>query len=362
MRLHLGHHFYGAGNLGDDFMLAGFLGALRTAAPGATCTCCVPFDLPPLRARFPEVDWRPCDSSSRAEAIAACDVWLGLGGSPFQNAQSRWFVDHLLGEAELCAIHRRPMFYLGVGVQTATELDLPDTRSLLRGAAGIWTRDPASAERLARLPSAPPVAVGADLSHLWFSVSPPPPATVGRVAFVTNFDFGTWPGQDHALACAGRLPASDRVWLAQESRPLPGAELALHAALPAEERTRWRLVSPERPGAPLAAVVADWPSGEWLVTSRFHAAIAGAWAGSRVLVVTTNEKLVGLAADLALPTLLPAADAPATARAFAALAPSAAPGAGPAVAPAHLARLAGRARSALTDCLAAARSAVAAPR
>ena len=25
MRIHLGHHFYGAGNLGDDFMLAGFL-------------------------------------------------------------------------------------------------------------------------------------------------------------------------------------------------------------------------------------------------------------------------------------------------------------------------------------------------
>jgi hypothetical protein len=368
LRLHLGHHFYGAGNLGDDFMLAGFLGALRTLAPGATCTCCVPFDLTPLRDRFPEIEWLPCDVESRARAIAASDAWIGLGGSPFQNALSRWFVDHLLGDADLCAAHRKPMLYLGVGVQTTTELDLPDTRALLRRASGIWTRDPASAARLAALPAAPPVTAGADLSHLFFAATPPPAAVTGRLAFVTNFDYGSWPGQPHALACARALPASDRVWLAQESRPLPGAELALHAALPPPERTRWRLVSPEIPGAPLAAVLAAWPSAAWLVTSRFHAAITGAWAGSRVLVVTTNEKLRGLAADLALPTLAPDADAPSTAAAFAALAPSAGLAASPAStlpsagAPARLAALARQAHDAVAACLAAARSAVAAPR
>lgn len=349
-------------------MLAGFLGALRTLAPGATCSCCVPFDLPPLRRRFPEVDWLPCDAESRARAIAACDAWLGLGGSPFQNALSRWFVDHLLGDADLCAAHRKPMFYLGVGVQTATELDLPDTRALLRRASGVWTRDPASAARLAALPSAPPVAAGADLSHLFFTASPPPPAAPGRLAFVTNFDYGSWPGQPHALACARALPATDRVWLAQESRPLPGAELALHAALPPDERSRWRLHSPEIPGAPLASVLAAWPSSAWLVTSRFHAAIAGMWAGSRVLVVTTNEKLRGLAADLALPTLAPDADALSTAAAFAALVPSAGHAPSPAatlpsaIPPARLAALARHAHAAVADCLAAARSAVAAPR
>ena len=35
MRIHLGHHFYGAGNLGDDLMLEGFLRALEEQEPGA---------------------------------------------------------------------------------------------------------------------------------------------------------------------------------------------------------------------------------------------------------------------------------------------------------------------------------------
>jgi len=305
VRIHLGHHFYGAGNLGDDFMLAGFLAAMRTLAPGATFTCCVPFPLPPLIQRFPAISWLPCDEATRTHCIAHCDVWLGLGGSPFQSALSRWFLDHLVSEAALCTRHRKPMFYLGVGVQNAAELADPDLQRICAQAAAIWTRDPASAERLAALPSSPPVESASDLAHLFFRESPPPSAVAGRLTLVANFDYGTWPGQAAFLQATApgalSLSVTQRVWLAQESRDLPGAERALHAALPPVEQSRWELAIPDlapTPAPSLDVALGRWPSGEWLVTARYHAAIAGAWAGSKVSIVSTNEKLRAAALEL----------------------------------------------------------------
>ncbi len=316
MRIHLGHHFYGAGNLGDDFMLAGFLAALRALSPDATFTCCVPFALQPLQQRFPSVTWLPYEENARTRAIAECDVWLGLGGSPFQSALSRWFVDHLVAEARFCEQGRKPMFFLGIGVQTADELAVPEVRGLCARAAGIWTRDAISAERIAALNSPPPVEAATDLAHLFFRDFPPPRAARGRLTLVPNFDYGVWPGLASCLAAIDRIKPSDRVWLAQESRDLPGAERALYTTLPTTEQLRWRLVSPEKAGAPLHAVLADWPSGEWLLTARYHAALAGAWAHSKIIVLSTNEKLRAVARELKVPLLSPSADEATVARTF----------------------------------------------
>jgi hypothetical protein len=316
VRLHLGHHFYGAGNLGDDFMLAGFLAAMRTLAPQAEFTCCVPFPLDPLRQRFPRIHWLPCDETSRAQAIAECDAWLGLGGSPFQSALSRWFVDHLVGEAAHCARTGKPMFFLGVGVQSSADLTEPDVRRICAQAAGIWTRDPASATQLQALHPTVPIAAAADLAHVFFRENPPPAAVGGRVTLVANFDYAAWPGQAACLHALSRLPATEWVWLAQESRELPGAERCLFASLPAAERARWHLVSPEQPGVPLPEVLARWPAGEWLVTARYHAALAGAWSGSRIVVLSTNEKLRAAARELHAPLASPADDEAAMTRAL----------------------------------------------
>ncbi len=324
LSLHLGHHFYGAGNLGDDFMLAGFLAGLRQHAPTATCTCSVPFDLDPLRRRFPEIEWLPYDTTVRARAIAASTVWLGLGGSPFQSAQSRWFIDHLREEARLCSEAGRRMYFLGVGVQTAAELGVPEVAQLCSQAAAIWTRDALSAARLRTLLPAGDIHSAADLAHVFFNATPPPPAQPGRVTLVANFDYAGWPGQAACLSAISTLQAKEQVWLAQESRALPGAERALHATLLPEDRARWQLICPDAllpTGAPLPQVLARWPSGEWLITARYHAALAGAWAGSKIIIIGINEKLRGAAAELDVPLIAPDANEATVLRAVAAARP-----------------------------------------
>jgi polysaccharide pyruvyl transferase WcaK-like protein len=306
LRLHLGHHFYGAGNLGDDLMLAGFLAAMWALGVRANYTASVPFDLGPMRRRFPEVEWLPYDSAIRRDAIARADAWVGLGGSPFQASLSRWFVDHLIEDAATCRAAAKPMFYLGVGVQMAEEAISPDVRHLCAQAVEVWTRDPASAQRLAAI-SAARIRCGSDFAHVLLREQRPPAAQPGRLSAVLNFDYGDWPSQDTFLQAIDDFAPADRVWLAQEARDLPGAERAIFAGLPPDQRARWQFSSPDVPGTPVRAALARWPSGEWLVTARFHSALVGLWAGSKVVVIATNEKLRGVAADHGLPTLSPSA-------------------------------------------------------
>lgn len=308
MRIHLGHHFYGAGNLGDDLMLAGFLQTLGEIEPGAEVSGAVPFDRDALARRFPGTRWHGMKPAERRAAIAACDAWLGLGGSPFQHAQSRWFVDHLAEEAALCRELGKPMWFLGIGVQTESELADAAVRAVCAQARGIWTRDAASARRIQDSNASMRVAPAADLAHLHLAAAPPPPARPGTMAVVANFDYGEWPGRNAALAALEATGPARKIWLAQESRELPGAERALFAALPTEMRRGWELVSPDEPGAPLESALARWPGAEILLTSRYHAAITGVWAGSRVVVIGINEKLRGAAAELGTPLISPAAD------------------------------------------------------
>jgi polysaccharide pyruvyl transferase WcaK-like protein len=307
VRIHLGHHFYGAGNLGDDFMLAGFLRAMSQLAPDASFSGCVPFPLGPLRSRFPRIDWFEYTKENRAACIRAADIWLGLGGSPFQSAQSRWFIDHLLGEIELSHIAGRPMFFLGIGVQLESELNDADVARVCSGARAIWTRDTASAQRLSNAHPHVPVHATADVSHLLFRTVQPAAATPGRVAVVANSDYADWPQLGGFVEALESLNPTERVWVAQEDRDLPGSERSLFAALSPELRERWSIRSAGVSDKPIDAVAALWPTPEWLFTSRYHAAIASAWGGAKVVVVGLNEKLRAISADLDAPLITPSA-------------------------------------------------------
>ncbi|MBI5381373.1 MAG: hypothetical protein HZA31_05690 [Opitutae bacterium] len=304
-KIHIGHHFFGAGNLGDDFMLAGFLVAMEPWLGRAEFSCCVPHPRELLSRRFPQICWLPYDETTRRRAIASSDVWLGLGGSPFQCTVSSWFIDHLAEERCWCAAANKPMYFLGVGGQDPAAYLRPEIRAICAQATGIWTRDTATAEALYMAVPSAAISVSADLAHVFFSTQRPPSAVAGRLTATFNFDYGVWPNQGAALAALESLPACERIWLAQETRLLPGAEQQLFSQVSENVRRHWRLQIADTGETTMAEVLRHWPSSEWLIASRYHATIAGAWAGSRAIVIATNDKIRGIARDLGYPSLAP---------------------------------------------------------
>jgi hypothetical protein len=299
--VHIGHHFFGAGNAGDDWMMAGFLSAVPVGSAQRVgdnalhhrFTCCVPYPLAPLQARFPQVDWLPYDEPTRRAAIERCDVWLGLGGSPFQSAVSRWFVDHLAAEAEFCREAEKPMFFLGIGGQDPATYALPEMTAVLHQAKHLWTRDERTAQAAKTAGAGSRISVGADLAHLHFRRTAIPAAQTGRFSTVLNFEYAAMPvWLPSALTVAGQLAAAEKIWAVQEERPLPGAERWLFDQLNPTQRQGWNLRQ---------ETLEQWPSGQWLLSSRYHSTLAGAWAGSRAVIIGLNEKLRAAADETGFP-------------------------------------------------------------
>ncbi len=300
MRVHIGHHFFGSGNFGDDLMLAGFLRAVQGAPSAITFTCCTPFDRDAMRRRFPAVEWLEYEPRRRAHAIAACDTWIGVGDSPFQTVVGPWFLEHLAEEVAFCRRSRKPMLFFGIGVNDRAALAHPHTRTIVESAEHIWTRDAQSAELLAECCHPEKLSVAADLAHVVMDRWAPAASERGVLAFLVNFEACSAfrPEALNEVLEAGRTWQAR--WWVQEVRVLPGSEQDLYQRLREAERARLDVRISDYGRASLAEFISGWGRPEVVVSSRYHGALVAAWLGCRVLAIERNDKVAGLVSQLGL--------------------------------------------------------------
>ena len=304
MRVHIGHHFYGAGNLGDDIMLAGFLQALSSSGIELCLSCCSPFDLEPQMRRFPQIDWLPYTPEVRQAAIASSDGWLGLGGTPFQSDCGEWFVDHLTKEAMWCSQRQLPMWFLGVGVSNREVFELPQTRILLDCVRGIWTRDALSANLIADHFPRSKIRVSADLANIYlqrratYNGCAPHPSYIG---LCLNFEDRSMfdPRSLQAFILSARN--EELAWLIQEVRKLDFSEHCLLGMFSADVKKRLDVREPCYAQATVGELLDAWGRCDRVVSSRYHAGLIQAWRGGRLSLVARSQKLMGLADQLCCP-------------------------------------------------------------
>jgi hypothetical protein len=297
LRVHIGHHFYGAGNIGDDLMMGGFLAAVARCAAGRAVelTCASAFDLASQRRRFPQVEWVAYEPAVRERCVRACDVWLGLGDTPFQTAVGNWFYYHLAEELALCRRHGKPMYFLGVGVEHESAVVGNDLAApILRAARHVWARDEQTARWLAAAAGERKVTAAADLAHAYLRGRVRLPAEAGVTGLVLNFEDPRRFNPAALLALVEHCPDRRAYrWLVQEVRALAGSETWTYRALSTPLRRRLEVRAPDYARGTLDGLLDAWGAPDTLITSRYHAAVAGAWWGARVVAVCRSGKVRG---------------------------------------------------------------------
>jgi len=300
--IHIGHHYFGSGNVGDDWMLAGFLSSVDSAGIDVRLTCCIPHDREAMRLRFPRIEWLEYERGIRAHLISQADAWLGLGDTPFQSDTGNWLLDHLEEEMDMCERCDTRVFFLGVGAESRDAVHSPRATRIIRRACRIWSRDELSDEWIRAVAGDPKrVAPGADVANLYFEGL----GARGRhrgaaVGLVINLER---PEQldipELARFLSGPEPRGIR-WIAQEVRNLSISEVCLWERFDTTIRERIDLAVPDYHGGSIDSFLLPYDGLSTLLSTRYHSALAGAWMGIAVSAYARSKKLRGLMNQLGL--------------------------------------------------------------
>lgn len=295
--LHIGFDFWGAGNLGDDLMLAGFLRFIEQHRIDCRVTALCAHDIAAMRRRFPGICWHGADLQSRTQALHEADAWLGLGGGVFQVEVGPWILDQMLVAATAAKTRGIPAHLVGVGVNNAAAITASQSSEIHRLVDRLWLRDSRCLElALAGGFSAEKTILGADTAHIYCADAPRSAEGRREGALVIHAEEEMIARADLDAVIAGSRWSLN--WVCQEYRELRDTEARIHGLLPVDVRSRLPLVRPTYHGASvetLRDVVATW---NVVLSCRFHTCLAAAWAGARLAVYERNQKLEAVRADL----------------------------------------------------------------
>ena len=297
--VHLGLHYMGAGNVGDDLMIAGFIAALQKNIYKIRLTACTPHAIEPQKLRFPEIEWFPYETAERSRLIASADVWLGLGDTPFQSDCGNWMIKHLQEELIMCRQYKLPMYFLDCGFNNENALKNKIIQEVINYTSHIWTRDNLTYRQLVKLAGINKVTAGADLAHVWLEQWQPEKKEKKSIGWVMNFENKNQFNPVILSQAVTKLEDKHHYWLVQEVRKLNGSEKNLLDRLRKKVAENLRICIPEYASAGrMEELLSAWIIPEIIVSSRYHATLIGAWAGCKILPVVRNDKLRGVVEDL----------------------------------------------------------------
>lgn len=308
----LGFNFYGAGNIGDDLMISGFLEGLSMPERYAFQCCLANNRVASQKRRFPSIHWRSAPTEERNTEIQRSHLWLGVGGTPFQVAGGKWLLKSILRDYKANPNVPKWMFGIGCEAEVLQEREL--AQAVVQQTQRIWTRDAASRSVLVDELGADPESVflAGDLAHIALNrVFPDVPNRHNRAGRVGLVFYGdrTAPLDVEAIRRFANYLRSehDLVFLANDVRKTRSMERGLYDRAFGGFRSffRWKpdWYSPEYDSEDIAGLVKHFATYDAVISSRYHALVAAAWAGCRVVAISRSSKINFLADELGIPVV-----------------------------------------------------------
>lgn len=309
----LGFDFYGAGNIGDDLMLQGFLDVFAGVSD-TSLSCSLPTEwASSQRKRFNRINWLSLSAEERKRVIPDFEQWLGVGGTPFQATHGPWLLNRITVDFD--AAPRTKKFMIGVGCETEVLRERALAERIVTMTDSIWTRDEASRKVLVEDLGANPdkVSLGGDLANIALKkifpvceVSKKSQETVGIVYFSTPDE------TDNRAAIkkfVDNMPSDNKpTFIANDVRK-KGFERSTFKDI----FGGWRWFKGSNPGfyspdyktEKVEGLVSHFRNFDVIMACRYHALLTAAWAGCRVVALDRSSKIRFLAAELGIP-LVPA--------------------------------------------------------
>ncbi len=310
-RIFLGFSFYGAGNIGDDLMLYGFIkGFVRRHREYQIFGCLDHRRLHSQRKRFPEITWFPREYQARSELLNSCDVWLGLGGTPFQGSSGPWLLDAIEQELSLLPAGT-PKLMLGVGCEREVLLYSGQAKRVAQAMNWIGTRDDLSTQILVKDLEVNPNRIfgGADLAHIALAGLFPYDSALNSSSTGIVF-YQEKPDSSCILALKSfSLQHSEKcqiVFLANDIRYEKRLyKLLFGNTFLARLLNKPSFYSPPYQNGNIYSLFSHFRFFGTVFASRYHALLASAWAGSRVVAIDRGSKVSELATELKIEFISP---------------------------------------------------------
>ena len=310
-------NFWGAGNMGDDLMLAGFLQALDhfgVSYKGRFSSLCS-HNVASQTTRFPKINW--IDSSTSPNwrlALARTELVVGLGDTPFQLTSGDWSLKHL-EEVCKCIPAGAETVFINIGAEQECLSRAADFAAVLHNVGRCSTRDSFSHSVLRKVSrnSNTQLSVGGDLANISLENISRQLSSNGKFKLAVIVGYDTLSTADLSAIKDAIIATSGPVsFITGDCRDGPGFEFELFKSWTkpffSPLRRKLQLRRPDYGLCTLLELVQPVAECEVVLSSRLHGLLTAAWLGCRVAALGRSSKVVALAKECNIPCIEPPLD------------------------------------------------------